>query len=142
MTSAPPDMVVPMAFCSSAVNDEDSMSGMMCCNMKTRKVRRAKDVDWSVVVVDEEELSSVGDQLWEFVVGILIERQNSFTKSHSQIPTQTNANSHYGANYRNQPRETALFPAGSLKKRVLNLHLSAAASVLGRNPTLAGPFGV
>jgi len=40
MTCAPPDMVVPMAFCNMAVDDERSM--MTCCNMKNR---RAKDVD-------------------------------------------------------------------------------------------------
>ena len=31
-------MVVPIAFCRSVALDEESMSEMMCCNTKTRKV--------------------------------------------------------------------------------------------------------
>jgi hypothetical protein len=38
MTCALPEMVVPIALCRSAVDDEDSMSGMMSYNMATRKV--------------------------------------------------------------------------------------------------------
>ena len=45
MICALPDMVVPMAFCSCATLDEDSMSEITCCDMKTSKVWRAKDVD-------------------------------------------------------------------------------------------------
>ena len=45
--SCDPDMVVPKAFCSKAALDEDSMSEMMCCNMKARKVWRAKGVGGS-----------------------------------------------------------------------------------------------
>jgi hypothetical protein len=47
MTCALPEMVVPTAFCRSAVDDEDSMSEMACCSMNTRKVGRAEDVDRS-----------------------------------------------------------------------------------------------
>ena len=37
MTCALPEMMVPVASCSSAA-DDDSMSEMTCCDMKTRKV--------------------------------------------------------------------------------------------------------
>ena len=47
MSCALPEMVVPVAFCSSAADDEDSISEMTCCNMKTRKVGRARDFDRS-----------------------------------------------------------------------------------------------
>jgi len=50
-------MVAPIAFGRNAVDDEDSMSEMACCNMNTRKVGRAKDLDrLGDVVVDEEEV--------------------------------------------------------------------------------------
>ena len=45
MSCALPDIVVPIAFCSSAAVDEDSISEMTCGNMKTREISRAKDVD-------------------------------------------------------------------------------------------------
>ena len=63
--SCDPDMAAPMAFCSSAALDEDSMSEMMCCNMKTRKVFEGLKtlIGRVVVVVDEEEMRPVGDQL-------------------------------------------------------------------------------
>ena len=54
MTCALPEMVVPIAFGKNAVDDEDSMRKMACCNMNTRKVGRTKDR--VVVVVDEEEV--------------------------------------------------------------------------------------
>ena len=41
------EMLVPVAPCSTAALDEDSMSGTKCCNMNTRKVGRAKDFDRS-----------------------------------------------------------------------------------------------
>ena len=47
MTCALPEIVVPIAFCSSAALDEDSMSGTTRCNMSARKAGRAKDVDRS-----------------------------------------------------------------------------------------------
>ena len=59
MTCAFPEMVTLEAFCSSPVDDENSMSEMRCCNMETRKVSRAENVDRSVVVVNEEEARSV-----------------------------------------------------------------------------------
>ena len=46
MSCGLPEMVVPVAFCSSAADDDDSMR-MTCCNMKTRKVGRARDFDRS-----------------------------------------------------------------------------------------------
>ena len=61
MTCAFPDMVVPIAFCSCAALDEDSMSEMACCNKKTEGLRTS--IGWVVVEVDEEEVRSVGDQL-------------------------------------------------------------------------------
>ena len=49
MTCAPPDMVVPIAFCSKAVDDEYSMNEMRCCNMKTRKFEGLKtSIGWLV----------------------------------------------------------------------------------------------
>ena len=54
--SALPDMVVPIAFCSSAALDEDSMGEMMCCNMKTKKFEGLKtSIGWVVVVVGAED---------------------------------------------------------------------------------------
>ena len=47
MSCALPEMVVLVAFCSSAADDEDSMSEMGCCNMKTRRAWRARDADKS-----------------------------------------------------------------------------------------------
>ena len=56
MICALPDMVVPIAFCSCAALDEDSMSEMTCCDMKTRKIDGLKtSIGRLVVVVDEEE---------------------------------------------------------------------------------------
>jgi len=61
MTCALPEMVVPVAFCKSAVDEKDSMSEMTCCNMKTGKSEGLKTSIGRVV--DEEEVRSVGDQL-------------------------------------------------------------------------------
>ena len=88
-------MVVPIAFCSSAPLDEDSMTEMACCNMKNRRVERAKDVDrLGGRRVNEEEQRSVVVHFppqtripkWETALfwkcaissnGILIGRRNS-----------------------------------------------------------------
>ena len=42
MTCALPDMVVPIAFCSCAVDEEGSMSEITCCDMKTGKFEGLK----------------------------------------------------------------------------------------------------
>ena len=54
MTCAFPDMVVPMACCSCAALDEDSMSEMACCNKKTEELKTS--IGRVVVEVDEEEV--------------------------------------------------------------------------------------
>ena len=121
---------MPIAFGRNVADDEDSMSEMACCNMKTRKVERAQDVDRSVVVVGEE-VRSVG-RCGEFVVGILIGRRNRVLK----IPTQTFERQLALLSQLLRPALARFhFPAGSLRKWLSNLHLLAAASVLVRNLT-------
>ena len=74
---------MPIVFGRNVADDEDSMSEMACCDMKTRKVERAQDVDRSVVMVGEEEVRSVGC-CGEFIVGILIRRQNSSQNTNAE----------------------------------------------------------
>ena len=55
-------METPEAFSRMLFDGEDFMSEMRCRNMETRKVSRAKNVDRSIVVANEEEARSVRDQ--------------------------------------------------------------------------------
>ena len=136
MSCAPPDMVVPTACCSCAALDEDSMSEMTCCNEKTRKSEWLMPLIGRVVVeVNEEEVISRRS-----VVRICCRNPDRATKlAHSfapkMPPSNTNANLHYQTNSFDQPtRDSTFQPA-----HVFEMHLSARASVLGRNPALAGP---
>jgi len=61
MSCALPDMVVPIAFCSCKALDDDSMSEIIWRLGKSEGLKTS--IGQAVVVVDEEEVRSVGDQL-------------------------------------------------------------------------------
>ena len=79
--------------------------------------------DWAVVVVDEEEVRSVGDQ---FVVGILIGRRIFSQSSTPKMPlSKTSKNradsvSYYRANSRDQPHDISLSYRLTLKMHLLD----------------------
>ena len=82
--------------------------------------------DWAVVVVNEEEVRSVGDQLREFVVGILIGRRIFSRSSTPKMPlSKTSKNradsvSYYRANSRDQPHDISLSYRLTFKMHLLD----------------------